>query len=464
MRLFNGIFWSGLVILSYGCKSGDRLASNGRATEPESFETMDLRPDWLVQRPSKQGAYIGIGAASKTTHPLDYSKVAKKNALEDLASEIAVSVSANSILYLLEQDDQLQEQYQQSIRTETAIDLENFEILGQWETADEYWVYYELDKLVYRQQIEAKQQAAAELAYNWLVRAEELHTKGQSGEALSALIHAFEAMEDYLNQSIVIQRESQKVDVGRRLSDLYFDVIGDLKATTQPTAIELTTLDKVRGNHTLEVTIQNTSGRGIGNLPVLLQFDRPGMKSIEAYTAPNGSAQFQLGELPRTTFTTRGHLYLDVSMLSETAPDQPLHTLLERKSHLLATIPIGVRPPVFSIESGSGIEDRTIAQTIEKSIKNRAYGIAMNGALADAFVKWTPELRQVDVRHPLVGVELVGSLTIEKEGVALSSYTIGPFTGVGTEHEKAARDAYRQAAENLEFEVMRRFFNELEGY
>lgn len=464
MRRHRGIYWSALLLLAYACKSGKEVTSVGRAPASKSLETTEMRPDWMVQRPSNNQAYIGIGAASKITHPLDYAKVAKKNALEDLASEISVSVSANSILYLLEQDNQLQEQYQQSIRTETAIDLKNFEILGQWETADEYWVYYELDKEEYRRQVVAKQQAASELAYNWLSQAKALHAKGQSGEALTALIHAFESMEDYLNQSIVIQRGGQDVDVGRQLSNLYFDVIGELKATPVPEAMVLTALDEARGNQTLAIIIQNSSGQGIGNLPVLLRFDRPGMKPIEAYTSPDGRAQFQLGELPRTTFSTRGHVYLEVSMLAETAPDHPLHALLERKSHLLATIPIGIRPPVFSIESGNNYEDRTIVQTIEKSIKNRSYEIATNGSNADAVVKWTPELRQVDVRRPMIGIELVGSLTIEKAGEPLAHYTVGPFTGVGTEREKAARDAYRQAAEMLEFEVMRRFFNELEGY
>ena len=52
-------------------------------------------PDWVRQRPVSSLYYIGIGRADKTDK--DYMQLAKQNALKDLASELKVQVSSNSL-------------------------------------------------------------------------------------------------------------------------------------------------------------------------------------------------------------------------------------------------------------------------------------------------------------------------------------------------------------------------------
>jgi hypothetical protein len=71
---------------------------------------------------------------------------------------------------------------------------------------------------------------------------------------------------------------------------------------------------------------------------------------------------------------------------------------------------------------------------------------------------------KVRAQNGLVGVQLSGTLSVLYQNESLYQTTVGPVMGYGSTHEKAARDANRQAAEILDHEKLRRFFNDLEGY
>ena len=59
-----------------------------------------ITPSWVQGRPTQAGYYIGIGSARKTTP--DYQQAAKQSALADLASDISVSISSQSVLNAFE--------------------------------------------------------------------------------------------------------------------------------------------------------------------------------------------------------------------------------------------------------------------------------------------------------------------------------------------------------------------------
>jgi hypothetical protein len=59
----------------------------------------DLRPEWVKTRPFRPGVYTGIGSAPKVGTGADHQSQAKYQALNDLASEISVTISGSSLLY-----------------------------------------------------------------------------------------------------------------------------------------------------------------------------------------------------------------------------------------------------------------------------------------------------------------------------------------------------------------------------
>ena len=62
----------------------------------------DPIPDWVSQHPIDNSYYIGIGSCNKKSYPVDFNSIAKKNALNDMASSVSVRVQGESFLNTME--------------------------------------------------------------------------------------------------------------------------------------------------------------------------------------------------------------------------------------------------------------------------------------------------------------------------------------------------------------------------
>ena len=101
-------------------------------------------PGWVKQRPTSQQYFIGIGSADKTSS--GYRNLAKADALNDLASEISVSVSSELIDVMTEYSGFSEEYARSEIRMSTKDDLEGYERYDDYNGKDSYWIYYRISK------------------------------------------------------------------------------------------------------------------------------------------------------------------------------------------------------------------------------------------------------------------------------------------------------------------------------
>ena len=101
-------------------------------------------PGWVKQRPVSQQYFIGIGSSDKTSS--GYRNLAKADALNDLASEISVSVSSELIDVMTEYSGFSEEYARSEIRMSTKDDLEGYERYDDYNGKDSYWIYYRISK------------------------------------------------------------------------------------------------------------------------------------------------------------------------------------------------------------------------------------------------------------------------------------------------------------------------------
>ena len=167
------------VVALVGCKGHQATVQ----TVETPVNTEALRPSWVQARPMSDANYVGIGLCPKSRP--DYQESAKKNALNDLASEISVKVEGNSLLYTLDRKSQFDESYTSTINTKTSEQLEGYDLADSWENANEYWIYYRLSKSEYaRIKAERKQKAISQ--------ATDLYTRSQQSLASGDLKGAFD--------------------------------------------------------------------------------------------------------------------------------------------------------------------------------------------------------------------------------------------------------------------------------
>jgi hypothetical protein len=82
-----------IIALMAACKGKKDTAAAGQQA------TIEIPPpEWVGNRPHSSMHYIGVGSCSKLSRPFDYQTIAKKNALNDLASEISVRVQGQTFL------------------------------------------------------------------------------------------------------------------------------------------------------------------------------------------------------------------------------------------------------------------------------------------------------------------------------------------------------------------------------
>jgi len=194
------------IVLFVACKGGKDTTS---ASQKSTIEVP--APEWVGNRPHSPSYYIGIGSCSKFSQPYDYQTIAKKNALNDLASEISVRVQGQTFLNSLEVNKSFSEEFISNVSTSTDAKIEEYEIAGTWENKNEFWVYYRLDKAQYQAQKMAKKAAALNLANDFYQKGIEAERNTNVTAAFDLYMRGIFALKDYWNESNEYLSTSGKV-------------------------------------------------------------------------------------------------------------------------------------------------------------------------------------------------------------------------------------------------------------
>src|SRR4051812_33755238 len=175
------------------------LACSLIAQQPGALEVKV--PGWVSSRPNSGFKYTGIGFADKTKGG-NYQIEAKKNALYDLASEIKVDISSNSVLYTVQNNASFNENFNSLIKLSNSDNLEGYTLVDAYENDKQYWVYYQLDRQEYANRKAQKKQQVINRA-SALIAGSFADEKAQDfSSSLKKRIQAFGLLTPYLSEEI----------------------------------------------------------------------------------------------------------------------------------------------------------------------------------------------------------------------------------------------------------------------
>ncbi|MBL7901837.1 MAG: LPP20 family lipoprotein [Bacteroidia bacterium] len=158
-------------------------------------------PLWVSSRPNNGFKYVGIGFAEKGRSG-NYQMEAKKNALYDLASEIKVDISSNSVLYTVQNSNSFNENFNSLIKLSNSDNIEGYTLVDSYENDKQYWVYYQLDKEEYAKQKALKKQQTINKASNFIASSFYDEKNQDFSSALKKRIQAFGVLTPYLSEEI----------------------------------------------------------------------------------------------------------------------------------------------------------------------------------------------------------------------------------------------------------------------
>ena len=175
------------------------------------------KPTWVNQRPVNDAYYVGVGIAQKNNNTQNYQQAAKKEALNDLISEIKVNVSSNSVLQSLQNNAEFKQQFESLVKITALNEIENYEVVDSWENADYFWIYMRLNKTQYADMRRKRMQNALARAEDFFTRAEELDVKTNYVQVLRLKLKALTAIQDYLNEDLQTFHKGRNVQLVNEL-------------------------------------------------------------------------------------------------------------------------------------------------------------------------------------------------------------------------------------------------------
>ncbi len=241
------------------------------------------RPAWVSSKPLEEGYYTGIGQSSKKLN--DYVGAAKKDALQDLVSDIRIAISSTSILHQIDKNYQFKEEYELNIKTMAADEIEDFERVATYEDDETYWAYYRLSKAKYQAQKQQRLADAKSMALQFFDKAVAAEQNNAIATAIDFYFRSLLTLKDHWGENIETTYQGKPIFLAvesyARLQQLLDQI------NIRPAASFIRLAGNTNGR--MVFTIANTA-RPLAKIPVLLT-------SAPQRTAPTTYSSDEKGEV-----------------------------------------------------------------------------------------------------------------------------------------------------------------------
>lgn len=454
MRAVLGLF---ILLVLFGCNANKK--SSSATAEPPA-------PRWVTNRPLNAAYYTGIGVSPKTAGT-NYQRTAKENALSDLASEIKVNVNSNSLLYTLETNSKFEQEFKESIRTRTDLNLEDFEIVDTWEDGNSYWVYYRLNKQAYAEKLQAKKDAAQQLAIDFLAKAESAGNNSGYAISIDYYLRGLQALENFWNEDNTVNYQGETILLDNRLFTGLKEQLNLVRIQFE-NPVELSFQNSFKT--TADVLVTSWSGAPLESVPLTYEyFGTYGRHRGKVATNADGRASIPVIEADKE----RGDNSIRVSVATEQLfepfqSDKFMKKLTETMRGTDVQKAIVYKPPsVYLITTEENLnrnmESTPIKSAIMTSLGRRGITFANSESNADIILKLDADTRKAGTEQGFYTSVLTVNIEVTESLSGESRYNVSKnnMKGVDLNFEKAGLKAYQNFTRNIESELMRTLVNDL---
>jgi len=439
-----------LLIIFQGCGPGRAVS------EPSSPQ-----PDWVRSRPVSPGYYIGIGWAQKTRNVHQYQQTARQNAMADLAGEISVTISSNSVLHAFESQLGFREDYTSTIQARTQEVLEGYELTDTWEDQENYWIYYRLPAARHREITERRRNDAAKLSAGYLDNALKIREEGQVRNSLVHLINSMEAIKNYFDDPLPVEFMGRDIQLGNEIFNQLSSTISGIDIIPEQSTLEIKTGHEVPSS-LLRFSVRDQTGKPVADFPLVAAFSERPVRNNRTRTGRDGSAGFGIDVVrssgPFETFTVRADME---AIVAEATTDPVIRRLIGRFGLPEGAVRINILPPVIMLVTneenmGNKLSHGSLGEVFRKSAVEAGYLIDDNRSKADYIVRITASATAVGEAGTYRNALLTGNISVELPGgTTIYHRELEGFRGSHFEPGRAGEEAYRQAARRMESSYFR---------
>ena len=447
----------GIVLLITMNSMAQKKSKKKKDKKPE-------KPEWVMSRPNDNKYYHGIGVAIVNTYTQGHIEQAKKKALNDLISEISVTVKSASIVHQIEENDELNNMYQSLTNVTAENDIEGFELVDSWGNEAEYWVYYRLSKSLYHANKLRKLDRAKSISSTYYEAGKEAVSNSDAGEAYRNYVKGLASLKEYLDEEITIVTDNGK-------SYLVDALMQELMALNRETSIQSET-NSIKTKIARPVDEKLVVSSKFRGMPVSIDLTARFTKGSGEVTSSEpknvlGTSYFKIQRITGGQNIQMIEVSPDIeSMTGEEEGDQLIATLIRLKTNVpKAEIIVETQRMIayFEVEEkkfGEKVEDSPLSKTIRNLLSEQAYTFTDDMKNADVSVKLSINSRKGEEK-------LLKKLTLYTSYIDLfisitDMKSENQVFYKGFNGEKGARSGgYDEALKDAEEVILERFKGEL---
>lgn len=286
-------------------------------------------PEWVTAKPQEGDYYIGISsAAKKGKTPEAYMAAARQNALADLAAAITTKIETSSTLYTLETTQQYGYNFSNDIRATSNVDLEGYELMGSWEDANYYWVYYRLSRSAYAARRAEKKRTAITAAKEKLTEGDRLMATGAAYNAFMSYCDGLALLKPYLGESTrTTMPDNTESDLGIHLVSKLTDFVNSASFLLPASDVIVKRGAEIMPE-TLTFKLVGKDGTGLGNMPIRIELTTTGLRNPNIRTDGDGKFTCPIRKLKSMNEREHMFLQLDMNALAYNISDETMREIV----------------------------------------------------------------------------------------------------------------------------------------
>lgn len=419
-------------------------------------------PEWVNIRPISTEYYIGIGSASKKNFPSDFREAARKNALNNLAGEISVTISSQSVLSQLETDNKYKEDFQQNIRVNVNQQIEGFDEVDTYESKDFYWTYYRLSKADYLERKLKQVKDAVNQGKDFLIKAREYKNLMRYKEALLAYISGIDKITAYLDQSLETDLDGQKIYLGNELFNGYRSLLNQIVIDAEVEVYRI----KMGNSGSIKFSVKTSDGKALVGIPITVEVKKRLHSYSDMVSDASGMLTVDIGKVSRQTVEQYINVQVNIKQLiKEASVGSVVTKVLGTVNTSPEKINIEVQPVFVLIKS----VEKNNGQTLSKTMLDLALreGLAANGFIAVSAIEKADLIVEISAESTDAGVvsemntqfyssTLNAIVVFKNKSTSNEIFQTGlhSIKGAQLSFEKASEDAYIKASKKMKLSVV----------
>jgi len=349
-----------------GCKGQEQLVA-----------ATTTQPEWVANRPLNRAYYVGIGSATKKADPINFAQTAKKNAFDDLASEISVVIKSESFLNTMQVNKQVQEQFSSVIATTSNERIEDFEVMDVYETSEDYYIYYRLSKASHEAIKAERKRMTLNAAADQYLKGLEAAENGQVKSALDLMFKGLFEMKNYWNEVNPYTINEKETYLDLTIYNSIQDVVQGITLESNLESIAINASNSFRQDVIIQTKVHSKPAPG---LPFISSYDNGKLRNQQKLVSDvKGNTTVAVMNINTLNPHLQLELIPDMKALAPSGLDlillQPILDGLEPKK---SVYPIVVTMPTiayFNQESNLGkvVEQSQLAAPLQQGLSKRGF-------------------------------------------------------------------------------------------